>query len=446
MELLPIPSRKTALAFGLKWVAVDPFEKHHEQVARWREEGYRESAVYWVSGEAVHGLLKEGFDEQHKQQVRGLQVLAAAACAATFPRLAGKSVLVAIELPGSEGDSPMIATIGIIQGVVVLDQICDGISQLSEARQSFVQKLKGKSYEVYGNAGQVHHELELESLIPLSGLFTRVPAIRPLRARRGYKPAIAVAVLGLLSALGLYAWDSHKSEIQRRTKLEILERNKPDYQYRQSVQALLQKPVVPLAGAIEAIRVALADLPLVHAGWELTRIACAPTGDCAVRFKRLLNTGASLDGFRKTAGLHWQGITAAGQDEIAFTLRIRLPQARLRRHYWPASIEFRDRGYASWQFLEPGGWRAEFGPVAIQAVPATVQPKDLNAMYAVPEAVFAMPVVITNQPWWYANPDSDSPVRHELLGDNTVMDGDIELTHSNKLVTFSAKGLSYVQR
>lgn len=449
MELLPVPSRKVALAFGLRWVAVDPFEKHHEQVARWREEGYSESAVYWAAGEAVHGLVKHGLDEQHKQQVRGLQVLAAAACAAKSSLLAGQSALVALELPGADGESPMIAAIGLLQGIVVLDQICDGSSELSEARQAFVQKLKGKSYEVYGNTGQVHHKIELESLIPKTGLLDRAPEIRPLRARRGYKPVIGVAAVLLLSACGIYAWDTHKAEVQRRTQLEILERNKPDYQYRQAIQAFLQKPVVPLADAIESVRAALADFPLIHAGWELNRIACAQTGDCAVRFKRLLNTGTTLDDFRKTAPPHWIGVTAAGQDEIAFTLRIAMPQEKLRRETWPASGTFRERNYASWQFLEPGGWRAEFGSVAIQAIPATVQskePKELNALYALPEAVFAMPLLITNQPWWYANQDVDSPVRAELLGQHTVLDGEIELVHTNKLISFSAKGLSYVQR
>lgn len=449
MELLPVPSRKSALAFGLKWVAVDPFEKHHEQVARWREEGYYESAVYWVAGEAVHGLVKQGIAEQHKQHVKGLKVLAAAACVAVSAQLEGKSALVVLELPGAQDESPMIAVIGLMQGFVVLDEICDGTSELSEARQAFIQKLKGKNYEVYGNTGQVHHELKLESLIPKANPFKRMPEIRPLRAPRGYKPVIGIAAVLLLSACGLYAWDSHKSELQRRSQLEILERNKPEYQYRQAIQALMQKPVVPLAGAIANIRAALADFSLVHAGWELNRVVCATTGDCSIRFKRLLNTGATLDDFRNTSPMPCEGATAVGQDEIACTLRIALPQAKLRREAWPPSGVFRERNFASWQFLEPGGWRAEFGSVVIQAVPPTVQskePKELNAIYAMPEAVFAMPLLITNQPWWYANADVDSPVRSDLLGEHTVLDGEIELIHTNKLISFSAKGLSYVQR
>jgi len=445
MELLPIPSRKAALAFGLRWVAVDPFEKQQAQVARWREEGYHESAVYWVQGEAIHGLVKHGLDEQHKQHVRGMTVLAAAACAATSPLLQGKSALLALELPGAEGEAPMIAAIGLIQGMVVLDQLCNGVPELSEARQAFVQKLKGKSYEVYGNVGQFHHELALEAIVPKARAFGRVPEIRPLRARRGYKGATAVAAVGLLTACGLYAWDSHKSEVAKKSHLEILERSKPEYQYRQEIQALLQKPVVPLAGAIAAVREAFGDFQLVHAGYEMTRIGCAVTGDCTANFKRLLNTGASIDEFRRTAPPNWIGITAVGQDEIAFTVRIALPQEKLRRESWPPAADFRDRNYANWQFLEPGGWRADLGSVAIQAVPAAIEPKAINALYAVPEAVFAMPLQITAQPWWYANDDVDSPVRGDLLGEHTVMDGDIELTHSNKLISFSAKGLTYVK-
>lgn len=84
--------------------------------------------------------------------------------------------------------------------------------------------------------------------------------------------------------------------------------------------------------------------------------------------------------------------------------------------------------------------------LAIQALPAKAEPKDLVALHNHPEAVFAMSVAINQQPWWFAGADRDSPVRVDLLGDHTVLDGEIELLHLNKAVVFSAKGLSYVQK
>lgn len=444
MDLVRVPSKKAALAFGLRWTVVDPFEKYHQQVAKWRAEGFLEHARYELDGDPVYGLVKDGLGEQEKLQVRGLRVVAAAACAAKLPQLAGKTALVLISLPGSA----TVATIGLDRGMVVLDRLCDGSTQLAETRQAFAQSVKQPEYEVFGNTGQVHHQLELEDLIQKGGLLGREPELRQLRARRGYKLAAGVAVSGLLATVGVAAWDSHRAEIQQRTQLEMLERNKPEYQYRQAIQALLQRPVVPLAAAIETTRDAFFDFPLVHAGWELTRISCPASGDCAVQFKRMVGSGASLDEFRRTAAPHWHGIAAAGQEEVSFVVKIEFTPTKLRRETWPKASEFRDRSYASWQFLEPGGWRAEFGNTSIQAVPPAIPPKDFTALHGLHEAVFAMPVTISNQPWWYAKTDPDSPVRHELLGEHTVMEAEsqIEITHSNKQISFSARGLSYVQR
>lgn len=448
MELLRVPGRKAALAFGLKWVVLDPWEKQHRQVAKWRADGYHEAAIYSLDdGDAVYGLVQDGLGEEDKKHLKGMRVLAAAACAATLKELEGKTVLITIELPGNPDEEGTVAAIGLERGMVVLDQLCDSRSQLAEQRQSFAERVRGE-FEVYGNVGQVHHKMEVDKLIPKTGLLAKGPTIGPLRARRGYLIGAAVAGVCLLATGGIFAWDAHKSEINQRTQLALLERNKPEYQYRQAIQALLQRPVVPVAIAIEAMRNALADFPTVHEGFELTQVSCPSSGDCAVKFKRLAGTGASVEGFRKTAPPQWQGITAVGQDELAFTLRIEFPHSKLQREGWPTAVAFRDRSFAAWQFLEPGGWRADLGSATIQAVPGGLQPKDMNALYAMPDAVFAMPVTIASQPWWYANVDSNSPVRFEALGGNTVIDGDshVELTLSNKSVSFSARGLAYVQK
>ncbi|MBI2770606.1 MAG: hypothetical protein HYX47_13350 [Burkholderiales bacterium] len=451
MDLLRVPSKKAALAFGLKWTVLDPFERFHQQVSRWRAEGYQEHARYSLSGDQIYGLVKDGFGEQEKQQVRGLRVLAAAACAAMHPKLKGQTAFVAIALPGSGADST-VAAIGLVRGMVVLDQLCRNGAQLSEARQSFARHAAVGSteqeYPVYGNSGQVHHDLDLEGLVLPAGTLSQGPVIRPLRAKRGFKVAGLIAVPCLLAAVSVAALNSHRSDLQQRAQVALLERNKPEAKYREAIQALLQRPVVSLSAAIETMRDALADFPLVHAGWELTRITCPSSGDCSVQFKRLGGSGASLEEFRLNAAPHWRGISASGQDEVTFALKLDFPQSKLRREAWISSIAFRDRCFESWQFLEPGGWRAEVGNAAIQAVPAGTLQKDMASLYGLPDAVYAMPVVITNQAWWYAKADPDSPVRPSMLGESTVMeaDGQIELTHSNKQITFSARGLTYVQR
>lgn len=448
MELLRVPSRKAALAFGLKWVLIDTFERLHRQVSRWKAEGVSEHASYRVDADTVYGLVRESMSPADQQQVRGLRLLAAGACAATLPQLKGKTALVLIDLAVEQAGEAGVAVLGIDKGIVVVDMLCDTGSQVSEARQAFAQRVKGE-FEVHGSgpaAGQVHHALRLEDLVQKGGVFSPLPTIEPLRSGRGYWLAGGVAAALLLFAGGIAAWDSHHAEIKRRTQLAAMDANKPENLYKQSIFALLQRSFVPLPGAIEAMRVGLAEFPLVHAGWELQKVSCPSTGECSVRFKRIVGSGATIDGFRQSAPATWVGVTASGQDEVAFMYRLAFPSMKLHRESWPKADDFRDRNYAAWQTLEPAGWKAEFSPLAIQALPANIQAKDVMLLHSHPEAVFAMPVAINQQPWWYAGSDPDSPVRVDMLGDHTVLDGEIELLHLNKAVVFSAKGLSYVQK
>lgn len=448
MELLRVPSRKAALAFGLKWVLVDTFERLHKQIGRWKLEGVTEHASYRVEADTVFGLVRESMSPADQQQVRGLRLLAAGACAATLPQLKGKTALVLIELAAHAGEAGAVAVLGMDKGIVVVDMLCDTGSQVSEARQAFAQRVKG-DFEVHGSgaaAGQVHHALRLEDLVQQGGRFSPLPKIEPLRSGRGYWLAAGVAASLLLSAGGLAAWDQHQAEIKRRTQIAALDANKPENLYKQSIFALMQRTFVPLPSAIQAMRIGLGDFPLVHAGWELQKVNCPASGECAVRFKRIMGSGASIDEFRRTAPATWIGVAASGQDEVAFMYRLSFPTMKLRREAWPKADDFRDRNYAAWQTLEPAGWKAEFSPLAIQALPGNVQPKDVMLLHSHPEAVFAMPVAINQQPWWYAGSDPDSPARSDMLGDHTVLDGEIELLHLNKAVVFSAKGLSYVQK
>lgn len=448
MELLRVPSRKAALAFGLKWVLVDSFEPRHQQIRRWKADGYTQHASYRLDGDTVFGLVRDA-SPQDQVQVKGLNVVAAGACVASLSQLKGKTALVIIELPSHPGDAGGVAVVGLDKGIVVVDTLCDTHSQVSETRQSFAQRVKGE-FEVHGSgaaAGQVQQELRLEDLVQKPKAFGASNArIEALRSDRGYWLAGAVAIVLLLSAGGLAAWDSHHAEIKRRTQLATLDANKPENLYRQSIQALMLRDFVPLHSAIQVMRQDLGDFPLVHAGWELQRIACPVSGDCAVRFKRMVGSGASLDEFRRTAPPTWLGVASASQDEIAFVVRLEFPTSKLRRESWARADAFRDRNFASWQALEPIGWRAEMSQLAIQALPAKAEPKDLVALHNHPEAVFAMTVAINQQPWWFAGADRDSPVRLDLLGDHTVLDGEIELLHLNKAIVFSAKGLSYVQK
>lgn len=446
MELIRVPAKKVALAFGLTWKVLDPFTSRHSQIKEWREEGFMQHARYRVDGDDVYGLATEGLTAQERAYVNGATVVSGAACAAKLPQLKGKTALVVLELPAPEGETATVALIGLDErGIVVLDMLCDAGPQAAQARQSFAERVKVE-YEVHGTggaAGRADFPLQLEDLVAKKG---SGPRLEPLRSGRG------LIVLGAAAAVGLAVWgavilyNSLDAKDRQRAQLAMLERQKPDYLYRQSIERLLQTPVVPLGAAIQLMRDSLGSFPLVHRGWELDRISCPPSGECAVRFVRIVGSGASIEEFRRDAPANWQGIAPVGQNGIGFTVRIQMPTEKLRRDLWPTSTAFRDRNFAAWQFLAPGGWNAELSAMATQALPPGLQAGDMVSLQALPEAVFAMPLAINAQPWWYANEDPDSPLRDELLGPHTVMVGDIELVHADKSITFSAKGFAYVQR
>lgn len=448
MDLLRVPSSKTVLAFGMQWRPLDPFENKHKQITDWKNEGNKVQAVYVADKEAMYGLSRDDILVERKDQVAGCKVLSGAACAAKLPQLRGKNALVTIEVedPGSESSTTVI--VGLHHGRVVVDQLVEGPAQVAEARQRYTA-IVGPIFEVHGvsrTISPVQHALELRGLVPKSTLFMTGPKVESLRSGRMPVVAGAVAVTLMSLAGGLYAWDSHQADVRQRLAAQMMLRNQPAVQYQQNVQRLLQAPVVPLAGALRTLRVALADFPLAHAGWDLNRLTCTPTGDCAVRFTRIAGSGASITDFRNTAPPSWLGITAMGQTELVFNLRVPLPSARLSRSTWPTAAQHRERSFAAWQFLEPGGWRAEFAQVSLQAVPADLKPEQVASLNNSPDAIYAMPLTIVSQPWWYLDDDVDSPVTEHMLGDNTAMVGDIDIVLSNREITFSAKGLTYVQR
>lgn len=444
MELIALQAKKTVLAFGLtKWAQLDPFKSAHSQVVRWRHEGLTHAVRYQAGAETVYGLTGQALTPEELARYKGMRLVSGAAAAALLPQLRGKTALVTIEVAASLGVDPRVVVIGLERGIVTQDEVVSP-DVVSDLRQRFSTRVNG-DFEVHGQAftiPQVNHALTLGDL---AGKGSAKATITALRATRGALIAGGIAGFVVLLMASYMGWDAYRENARKLEQQKALMMNSPAVQYSRSVASLLATPVVPLHSAMQSMRAAVRDFPLVFEGWELAKFTCPVTGDCTVRFKRLHNIGATLEDFRARAPSSWTSIVPSGQEELTFNYKVAFESARLERAAWPEMVTMRDRNFNQWQYLEPAGWRAEFGALSLQAVPASLNATEVAALQSHPEAVRAMPVNITNMEWWFVDDDPNSPITHELLGSNTVLSGEIELLHANRSVTFNVKGLSYVR-
>lgn len=440
MELVPIPECKVTLAIGLdRWTSLNPLDSLHSQIVAWQGDGFDFAATYRAGAGTVYGLVHAGEVMSRTEPTRGIRLLALAACVALVKALRGRNAFVAFRL-----HDDLVAVTGLRHGVVVLDQLVSAYA-LAQVRKTFEQHLGGQDYDTWGDTpklAEAAHPLALEEVIPRRA----GPQIEALRSPRATRAAIAVVSACLvLGALG-YAYTEfrQRSELARQQQLLLLRDSAPT-QYRRAIAQLLARPVVPLAGALRAFRDELSAAALYHAGWELHGATCASSGLCTLKYQRLAGIGLAFREFAARPEPGWQNVASSGEDEAVVSIRVQVPTALLQRGSWPGAAQFQARNRSQWQFLEPGGWRATMGSRVIQAVPAGIEAKDVSALSALPEAVFAIPITVASQAWWYLDDDVDSPVQPDFIGEDTVMDGDLEMVVSGRDVTFSVKGLSYVQ-
>lgn len=454
MDYLLVPAQNAALVFGLRWVVLDTVLSKHSQVTRWRTDGAQMCVVYKQSGEEVYGLLSDPLPAEGKNRASAnRKFLSAGACVASLPALSGETVLVIIEVKASDGKVNAVAMVGLERGVVVLDRLADPV-EVDALRLAFAQKVKKSvdAIKVYGTVAHsqyaVDQKLELQALVPTGFVssYMHPGRIRTLRSPRG------ALIVTSLSGLALIAWSAqaifvhYEKSANEALQSRMAALNTPQSAHLQHVQRILEAPVVPLAAAIEAVRNGTTDMPLVHAGWELQKLSCAVSGICTVRFKRMAAVGATVANFKEEAPIAWLGITTAGQDEITFNLQLTFPVEKLDRQTWPTAAGFRDQCFTLWQYLAPGGWKAVLDASTHHSMPPGLSASQTAELMASAQAIQAMPITISAQPWWYATADADSPVSAVALGKHTVMTGDIELVSTDKAITFSAKGLSYVQK
>lgn len=425
---------KSTLVTNLTWSVLDPFDSKYKQIQGWRSAGQAFGVSYQVDGETVYGRTG--------QAAKGY--ISLAALAGRHPLLKGATALLLIEIPSATPDEESrVVAVGLVNGIVEEDRLIDE-SEVPDFRSTFATKAK-VSYKVFGHG---HHVGNIDEPLSLDGLLktgARKAALTPLSSGLHVRVALAAALVLGISMLA-YTWIQGELEARRVAEAMRLNQSKtPQQLYLLSIEQYLKRPIVPLHSAIAATRAVLNDFPVVHAGWNLSRVNCMQSG-CTVAWVRNDKEAGTIEDFRRTAPQEWGDITPISQVEVAHPLALQMPTRNLERDAWPQLKIWRDENLASWQFLAPGGWSSDLSEPRLRAVPPEIEGgPQMGQIGAMPEAIRAVDLTINRMPLWYAEDDPDSPMRQDLLGDQTALQGDIQIDLDGTNITFTLKGLLHVQ-
>lgn len=429
-----ITYKNITLVTSLTWNVLDPFENKYKQIESWRAAGQTFGVSYQVNGENVFGRTN---------RVAGGYV-SLAALAGRHPSLKGNTALLLIEIPSASTDEQsQVIAVGLVNGVIEVDRLVDE-SEVSDLRSTFATNAKAP-YKVFGSGdhiGNIDEPLTLEDLLKAG---VRSATLKTLSSGRHAR--IAVAVLALLLVVGGgYSWIQGELEVRRAAEAMRLNQSRtPQQLYLQSIEQYLQRPIVPLHSAIASVRETLKDFPIEHAGWTLSRVNCSE-GGCTASWVRPEKSGGTIEDFRAAAPAEWGPITATTQLEVAHAIKATMPTRTLDRSLWPVLGTWRDQNVASWQFLAPGGWSADLSATKLRAVPPEIDGgPQMAQLGGMPEAIRASELTVNRMPLWYADEDPDSPMRQDLLGDQTALLGDIQINIDGADITFTLKGLLHVQ-
>ncbi len=442
METLPI-SKGLTLSFGLSWEQHDPYSgSEHNQIMRWKTDGYAHAARYKHLGGRVYGLLRA---TPTAMPDKGL--IAGAGVIATHPKLQGKTGLVLLPIEDA-ARGKLVICVGLRVGVVVLDRLVLP-DQVSDVRNDFLKDhTPGDTLETWGDTStsQITHAFTFDDLTPARRTGGQAVALETLSSSRWPLIAGGAVTAMIVLAGGLELWLTLAEEGAKRRAMLELSSKTPVAMYTAEIAKWLARPISPVPESLELAWNSFKDFPTDHAGWTLERITCAPTPSvaCAVQWHRREGTLAE---FRQLAPPDWHSIIPVGQDGIAMSIDLALPEGKLDLSGWPPVNTYRDSLLSHWQFLAPGGWQATVGAPAQQAVPVSFNADQLQGIATMPDAPLGMVVTVKEMAWDFAEPtDPDSPVSRARLGRAMELTSPLEIVFNGKTVTFSFTGTAYVHK
>lgn len=440
------------LVAGLNWSVLDPFRNRHQQIDEWIREGESYGVSYQVNdGRGVIEIFgrSNNADDENCGSV--------AALFAQHPQVRGRSALGIFEIPNEGFDDHVqreayAFVVAVENGQVVIDACVRG-GEVSRLRNEAQGKID-TSYEVFGSgesAGSVDHVLSLEDLLSKKwrkGRKVQSEKLRKLSSGRTQTfviGAVGLAAVCAMAWVGYSLWVGHLDDLERE-RLE--EENSPEVLYRQSAQAYMEAPQIPLAGVLSAMHQALGKVPVVMGGWEMKHASCGGDG-CSVRWARISNEGGTLEDFRKRAPKNWSNARWVSQTELESDIPYQVESVRLDRGGWPKFGEWADRLVSNWQDVAAVGWSAAFDLPKQQAIPPELygQKEAMRAVEQHPDAIWSSDIEVKEMPWWMADlSDKAMPLRNALLTDQATIVEPVNLTVSASNITFSLKGRIHVQK
>lgn len=439
-------SKDLVIAFGLHWEQHDALSgSEHQAIQAWRTQGRREAARYNLPGGRVYGLVPT--QSSHDEKIVSYKgVLAGAAVLATHPLLSEATGMVFFEI--TEGDYLSVVCVGLREGLVVLDRVVSP-EQVGSVRSDFLRDHLRSSDRNFHSWGDVHESTQVETPFALSNLAPSRKggrAIRITALRSSRTPVLLTGLLGLvcLGAAGWYGLELSAQHNREIAALRARAAGAPTVLYAQSVEQWMKRQVHPISASIAAVRERISTLPVYANGWHIESLACQEA-QCVLTWKRQPSSVATLQGFRDNAPMGCKSVVPESLDTLTCSIDIELPQKALDRSTWPAFSEWRDAQISQWQFLSPGGWRAEYAPPAQMAVPAAFSKEQRAAIAGVADAPKGVQVTVNKQSWWYANQDPNSPVSEQRLGQDSELTSPIKVDFDGHQFVFSFTGNVYVQ-
>jgi hypothetical protein len=442
-----------ALAFGFSWQALDPLESTSDKRKEFVEQGKRWEATFRVGKTEYIGVSQDDLTPIPK-----VKTLAGAAQVAIHPELRGKTVLVVIEEPNAGDGDNEVAVVGLLNGNVVIDDYVTARDFHELAGQFKTRCTRANQpFAVVGRTitlGPVSAELSWNALAPQKpkGIFKRLVAPPNGIKVRSLNTPMSVRVLSVAGVavvfLGIFwAYDNHQQALKAKelaARQETLHRLPT--MYADSVNQLLNSPVLLANSAFGQIRAELREFPTSIAGWRLAKITCEADGTCTATWNNLRKVGTNRE-FVEAAPKSWGVVQLSNSGEtLTHLLPIRLKKhILLDKQRWPDEHAFLLKHFSQWQRYWLLGFHPELESSAhIMGVPSGVDPR---AAEAYPTATWATKWAIKNTPWDLSDGfDSAAEKGDGNLPDNvTVEKIAINFGTDNK-VLFEAEGQVYARK